>query len=193
MIDKIKMLAFVLICGTLLSTALVFVDKYTSPIIAKNESLKLKRNVMTAFSIPYSEADLEATFAAKVKVERAADLEFYRNEANDAAMAFSGGGLWGPITGIAALSPGLDRIRDLTIMHQEETPGLGSRIAERSHLDKFKDKKILPALVSVPSGKAKAETEVDAITGATLSSNALVEVLNKSLSESLAALKGATK
>lgn len=191
--DKIMMLVFVLVCGTLLTGALVFVDEYTKPIIARNESLKLKRNVLSAFSVPYGKDDVDSVFTKEITVIQAQDAEFYRNQGGDVAMAFSGGGLWGPITGIAALSGSLDTISDLTIMHQEETPGLGSRIAERSHLDRFRGKKILPALSSVGAGKSQNDTEIDAITGATLSCNALIEVLNRSFARSLPVLKGAMK
>ena len=189
--DKILMLVFVLVCGTVLTAALVLVNQFTAPIIQKNEALKLKRNVLAALGIPHGEADVESVFAEKVKVVQAEGRALYRNEAGDTAFEFAGGGLWGPITGVVALSSGLEEIRNLTIIHQEETPGLGSRIAERAHLDKFIGRTILPALASVGAGKAKKPTDVDAITGATLSSNAFVDVLNRNIAELLPIAKGA--
>jgi Na+-transporting NADH:ubiquinone oxidoreductase subunit C len=191
--DKIMMLVFVLVCGTILTSALVFVNQFTAPIIEKNEALKLKRNVLSVLGIPHGDeaAEIESAFEQNVKVSSVEGRDFYRNEAGDTAFEFAGAGLWGPITGVIALSTDLAEVRDLTIMRQEETPGLGSRIGERAHLDKFIGRTILPALASVGSGKGKNPTDVDAITGATLSSNAFIELLNRNIAELVPIAKGA--
>ncbi|MCK5118228.1 MAG: FMN-binding protein, partial [Candidatus Latescibacteria bacterium] len=63
----------------------------------------------------------------------------------------------------------------------EETPGLGGRIADKEFLDLFKEKSIVPMLKILAPGKANAVNEVDGITGATLSCNALAEILNSQL------------
>jgi len=191
--DRLLMLLFVLVCGTVLTAALVAVDAYTAPMIARNEELKLKRSVLAALHIPFEEATVERTFADNVTVGNAGGTPFYRNAEGIVAFAFTGSGLWGPVRGTLALTPDLGKISDLTIIHQEETPGLGSRIAERSHLDRFRGRSILPALASVAAGKTASDSDVDAITGATLSSNALVGILNANLAARLPALKEATR
>jgi len=190
--ERLLMLAFILVCGTVLTVALVAVNTYTTPLIARNDELKLKRSVLAALHIPFAEATLERTFDDAVTVREADGQPFYRSAEGTVAFTFAGSGLWGPITGTIALEANLEAISDLTILHQEETPGLGSRIAERPHLDKFRGRRIQPALVSVAAGRSTTENDVDAITGASLSSNALVDVLNDSIAARLPALKEAT-
>jgi Na+-transporting NADH:ubiquinone oxidoreductase subunit C len=191
--DRILMLIFILVTGTVLTVALVAVNAYTAPLIARNDELKLKRSILTALHIPFAETTLEQTFADSVTVRTGGETSFYRSKEGIVAFEFAGSGLWGPITGTIALQGDYQTISDLTILHQEETPGLGSRIIERQHLDKFRGRRILPALVSVATGKQATENDVDAITGATLSCNALIDVLNRSIAARLPALKEATQ
>ena len=49
--EKILMIVFVLILGTILTSSLVAVDKYTEPIIKKNELKRLRLSVMDALDI----------------------------------------------------------------------------------------------------------------------------------------------
>ena len=89
-----------------------------------------------------------------------------------------------------SLEKDLKTIRKIKITYQEETPGLGSRIAEVNYLKQFKNKEILPRLVFVPEGKASGKNQVDAITGATGSSKAFEKLINENVQKYLAALKG---
>jgi Na+-transporting NADH:ubiquinone oxidoreductase subunit C len=97
--------------------------------------------------------------------------------------------LWGPIHGIVALLADLKTIKGITIIHQEETPGLGGRIAETDFLDKFKAKKVFPRLIIQPPGKAVAENEVDGITGATLSCKAFEAILNSEIEKYVSVIR----
>jgi len=106
------------------------------------------------------------------------------------AFEFSGPGLWGPITGIVCLEKDLKTIRKIKVTHQEETPGLGSRVTEAGYLKQFKNKEALPQLKFMPEGKASQKNEVDAITGATGTSRAFEKLINANIQKYLAALKG---
>ena len=91
---------------------------------------------------------------------------------------YKGSGLWGPIEGVLAMDEDMHYIKRVEILHQEETPGLGGRIAEQAFLDRFIEKTFTPQLDLVPEGKGNADNEIDSITGATLSSEAFVDILN---------------
>ncbi|TFG63709.1 MAG: FMN-binding protein [Spirochaetales bacterium] len=181
--DKILMIIFVIITGSILTTALVVVDGYTKPIIAKNAAIKLKSSIMSALNIDFTEQNVEEIFAKSVKEESKGGKSFYAAMDGVVALPFKGAGLWGPITGVLAMSGDLKTIKGLTIIHQEETPGLGSRIAEKAHLDKFLNKEFAPALETVSEGKTEKNTQIDAISGATMSSKALVNILNAQYEE----------
>ena len=64
-------------------------------------------------------------------------------------------------------------------MNQEETPGLGDRITEPAFLDQFRAKIFAPDLKLMPEGQSQAKNEIDAITGATMSSVAFIDILNE--------------
>ena len=180
--EKISMILFVLILGSVLSAALVSVDAYTAPFIEKNKIRKLRASVLQALSISYGENEENETFLENVVTKQQGEREFYIAQASgDIAFGISGAGLWGPIHGIIALRPDLETIKGLTIIHQEETPGLGGRIAEAEFLDSFKEKKIFPQLTIQPPGKAIKDNEVDGMSGATLSCKAFEEILNNAI------------
>ena len=186
--DKVLMVVFVLVLGSVLTTALVGVDYYTADRIKANEEFKIKTRVLGALGIPYTsdKVEVEANFSKNVQEKVLGEKEFYISQDGNIAFQFNGSGLWGPIQGVLALSPDLKTIKGLTIIHQEETPGLGGRIVEENFLNRFSGKKISPNLVITRPGKASAENEVDGITGATLTSDAFGKILNGQMKEYVA-------
>lgn len=188
--NALKIIIFVLLMGTFAGGILIGVNIYTAPLISKNEELKLKSSILDALEISYDKSNILELFDKDVKTTVVGKYSFYRSPDQSVAFEFSGPGLWGPITGIVSLDKDLKTIRRIKITHQEETPGLGGRVAETGYLEQFKNKEILPCLVFVPEGKAKGKNEVDAITGATGTSRAFEKLINESVSKYLAVLKG---
>ncbi|MEW6009079.1 MAG: FMN-binding protein [Candidatus Omnitrophota bacterium] len=178
---QIKILIFVIVMGTVSATLLVGVNSFTAPLIFKNEEFKLKSAVLEVLEMPHSEIDALTTFEKKVKVSNVDKYTFYSSADGSVAFEFHGPGLWGPISGMASINSDLKTLKMIKILHQEETPGLGARIAENSFLSQFRNKEFLPKLLFMPQGKATAKNEVDAITGATGSSKALEKLLNETL------------
>lgn len=176
--------------GTVSAAMLVGINLYTAPLIAKNEELKLKSSVLDAFEVGYAKADIFDMFDKNVNVLEKDKNKFYRTADGAVAFEFSGPGLWGPISGVISLEKDLKTIRKIKITHQEETPGLGGRIAETDYLKQFKNKEVLPRIIFMPEGKASQKNEVDAITGATGSSRAFEKLINANIQKYLSALKG---
>ncbi len=166
------------VMGTVSSALLVGMNSLTEPLISKNEELKLRSAVLDVLEIPYDKLTVFDIFKDKVRVLDADKTKFFISGDGTAAFEFYGPGLWGPISGVASINPDLSTIKTIKILHQEETPGLGSRIAENSFLKQFRGKWFMPKLIFMPEGKAGANNEVDAITGATGSSKALERLLN---------------
>lgn len=188
--EKISIVVFILILGTFLTTVLVAVNQYTTPRVEKNKEMKLKVRVLYVLGVQYTEKeDIEKVFSQNIKTVKNDGGVFYVSNNKDVAFEFAGPGLWGPIYGVIALHPDLIRIKDIAIIHQEETPGLGGRIAEKAYLSKFKGKRILPRLNMVAQGKATGDNEVDGITGATMSSDALGRLLNSEVQKYLSHIK----
>lgn len=187
----LRIIIFVIVMGTASGTMLVGLSKITEPQIKKNEELKLQSSILDALEVPYgSKEAVLGLFKQNVEVLQKDKSAFYRGADGAVAFKFEGPGLWGPIRGIAGINSDLKTIRTIKILHQEETPGLGARIVEKEYLGQFKNKEIIPRLIFRPQGKAKANNEVDAITGATGTSKALEKLLNESIEKNLSLLKG---
>ena len=69
------------------------------------------------------------------------------------------------------------KITGVTILSQQETPGLGSKCTEPAFLDQFLNKDLHNAL-SV-SKNAKTSSEIQAITSSTITSKAVVSGINQ--------------
>ncbi len=188
--EKLLRILFVLVLGSILGTALVSVNAYTAPLIEKNKVRKLRISILKAMGIAYFENKVDETFLENVVTKKQGQREFYVAETSgDIAFEIYGSGLWGPIHGIVALMPDLKTIKGITIIHQEETPGLGGRIAEEDFLDRFTAKKVFPKLIIQPPGKASRDNEVDGITGATLTCKAFEEILNSEVKKYVSVIK----
>jgi Na+-transporting NADH:ubiquinone oxidoreductase subunit C len=177
-----------MVLGTLSTGLLTSVNQHLKPKIEKNKELKFKSALLDVFDIEYTKENIEEVFNKNIQVFEKDNLKFYKSSDNKIAFEFTGSGLWGNITGIVALKSDLKTIYGIKVIHQEETPGLGGRIAEKEFLSQFKDKKILPQIVIISKGKAVNENEVDGITGATMTSKAFEDILNKNIQRYLAIL-----
>jgi Na+-transporting NADH:ubiquinone oxidoreductase subunit C len=183
------MVVFILVLGSILTAALVAVAGYTAPIIAQNEAVETRKSILEALEIPYDVATVDEAFVQNVQEKQADGMTYYVSRQGDIAFDYEGPGLWGPIEGIVAVGPELQTLTGITIIRQEETPGLGSRIGEAAYLAQFKAKRFENGLRLVAPGRSQADNEIDSITGATLSSDAFVQILNDALEEKVPVIK----
>ena len=186
----LKMVFFVAVLGSILTAILITVDHYAAPTIAANERISVRLNVLEALGILVGDEEVDAAFDSSVSVLDVDGTTLYTGADGTRAIAYDGSGLWGPISGIVSVEPDGSAIKGVTIIHQEETPGLGGRIAEREYLDLFSGIPLdVPVEVTSP-GKSTAPNEIDAITGATLSSVAFVDILNEDIASAISVLRG---
>lgn len=93
-----------------------------------------------------------------------------------------GMGLWGPIWGYVALDADCSKVYGAYFNHESETAGLGAEIKDnRQWQEKFQGKKVVDSNNNVILGVEKEvknpESEVDAVTGATLTSKGVDAML----------------
>lgn len=89
---------------------------------------------------------------------------------------------------ILGLSPSADTVTGLFILEQKETPGLGNKINEVKWREQFIGKKTESALSAV-KGRAMKSNEIDAISGATISSVSVCRIINQMVADVKAPLK----
>ena len=164
----------------------------------KNVALDTKKQILSALNLRDC-ADPEAEWA-KVLGEQSQDAEVL--EANidgeqKLVVKVKGAGLWGPIWGWVAIDKDGETVYGTFFNHEGETAGLGALIQENKFQDSFKGKKIFAdgnvALGVYKSGKAPAtlstDNYVDAVTGATLTSNGVNDMLQAGLAEKQAEIE----
>jgi Na+-transporting NADH:ubiquinone oxidoreductase subunit C len=105
-------------------------------------------------------------------------------------MPMAGAGLWGPIWGYAAVGEDQSTFYGVRFNHKAETPGLGAEISSYSKFqEQWEGKKMRnpdgsfhPILVSKTPSDPNNVYAVDGITGGTITSKDLEEMVNRSLS-----------
>jgi Na+-transporting NADH:ubiquinone oxidoreductase subunit C len=174
---KLLDMVFIVVLGTLSAGVLVVAQGYAAPRARKHAELRVRSNILAAAGLEVAPSDIEATFAARAAEEVAGGLTLYRVDTL-IAYEFRGQGVWGPIEGIITLDSSLQHIAGVRVLVQEETPGLGDRIKDPDYLVTYSGKTTQEPLELAIRHEATLENEVDAISGATLSSQALVRIVN---------------
>ena len=137
-------------------------------------------------------------FAIDIKKELAKPLDarelpvYIANVNGETKYIFSlyGAGLWGPIWGYIALNADKNTVYGTFFSHASETPGLGAEIALPKFQQQFSGKKILDAnsaFVSIAILKAGQNAEnqdqVDAISGGTITSKGVEDMLKNCIGQ----------
>lgn len=105
-------------------------------------------------------------------------------DANLVILSCYGQGLWGPIWGYMSLSEDLTTVKGVLFDHESETPGLGAEIATEKFQSRFNEKTISkegkPTPIIIKKGGADAsKNEVDAISGATVTSGKVQDMISQ--------------
>ncbi len=127
----------------------------------------------------YGTADLKRQIAAE---QKALPVYIFKNGVT--VVPCYGAGLWGPIWGYIGFEGDLKTIKAVCFGHKGETPGLGAKIAdEPAFAEAFIGQQVGEGDVLFEIAKpANRQTEmngVDAISGATITSQALGKTLNQ--------------
>lgn len=100
----------------------------------------------------------------------------------------SGQGYADKIELLLGMDASAETISGLFVLEQKETPGLGNKVIESPWRGQFIGKPASRALSVTKSGASSPE-EIDAVTGATISSKAVVQIINTALADVRPVLK----
>lgn len=97
-----------------------------------------------------------------------------------------GRGLWGPIWGYLAVEEDGKTVAGANFDHKSETPGLGAEISTPMFEDQFPGKKFFDgsdfkSIRVVKAGNASEKYEVDGISGGTITSNGVDDMIEDNL------------
>ena len=169
------------------------VNYATQGLLAKNAAMHRNRVLCRAFMLDVADSSAEAYQQAVDAALQSSDaggrLLYTCTAPGKESVGFVAGGMgfWDRIEAVVVLSPDLQRILNIQFLDQKETPGLGARIEEPWFTDQFKNLEVAwnaapdQRVLVGTSPSDNAPNEVDAITGATQTSMALMRFLNDEL------------
>ena len=159
---------------------LAFVYQALKPMQDANVALDVKKQILYSLNIRDLDGSAaEAKYAEVVKAEKEIDgqkvYECQIDGKDILVASLKGMGLWGGISGYIAIN-GDDTVYGAYFNHESETAGLGAEIKDsQAWQEKFIGKKIYDAdgnvVLSVVKKVESPDTQVDCVTGATLTSN----------------------
>lgn len=172
------------LAGLLSGLVLVLVYQFTLPLIEANRAAALKRAVLQVVPGAVSMQKLGGDGATLAPVGDDAKASVFA--AFDDGGAFKGYAISGAGAGfqdtiqlIYGFDPSQGRVVGMRVLESRETPGLGDKIIkDQAFVGQFDDLAVEPTVEVVKPGEGGAPHPVDAITGATISSKAVVKILN---------------
>ncbi|MFH1339499.1 MAG: RnfABCDGE type electron transport complex subunit G [Candidatus Omnitrophota bacterium] len=181
MLKSLKMIVVLTLAGLLSGGFLTVVYKKTLPEIEKRrlEALQEAIFVVLPQAVDYKETEIEGE-------------NFYQGidkNGQDAGIAFlvKGPGFQGEIKMMVGITQDLSKLQNIYILESIETPGLGGKITGDDFQRQFKGLSIKDRIELIKRGRgrrfeaAAQEATVEAITGATISSRAVVDMINRKI------------
>ena len=166
----------VVVCASVITLALT--DDVTRDRIEQQKLIEIQSSLSTQFpdmtDFVYND-DVDVYIVYSGDVTDSQNIIGYSFES-------SGSGYGGTIDILVSLKD-LDTINGISIINHMETPGLGAKIVEQSFTDQFKDVLIQDVKLRKDDG------QIDAISGATISSLAVVKAVSETALEKVALLK----
>ena len=166
-------------------------DKTYKEVVEADEIIDVQGHILNAGK-PGGE---QAGFKLESKDYKAGRLALYVCKVNGQrkyVIPVYGMGLWGPISGYIALNEDKATVYGVYFNHESETAGLGAEIKDNAAWQaKFKGKKLFAGgndkaiALGVEKKVDDPATQVDAVTGATLTSNGVRDMLHEGLSKYL--------
>ncbi len=184
--NAVKMFLNLTIIGVLSGVILAGVFEVANPLILINKEKELKEAIFIV--LPGAE-DYDIIEKGE-KGPHKGRLTVYRGLGADGepvgiAFKAEGTGFQGKIVLMVGLDMDYLELKGIRILEQIETPGLGNRIGDPEFEDQFRGVQIKPRVEYIKYRKPEKPNQIQAITGATISSESVVKNINRAISEIL--------
>lgn len=203
--SNVYTIVYATVIVVLVAVLLAVVSQLLSPRQHANALLDQQKQILVALNQDYSETDPATLYQSVVNdtIDVAGAPVYVANIGGETkyVLKLHGAGLWGGIGGYLALDADKNTVFGVNFNHESETPGLGAEIVTEKFRHQFNGKHIRNAageIVSVAVEKAGKQADgreqVDAISGATITSTGVSDMLLSNLGEYAAFLnEGCTK
>ena len=197
--NNVYTIIYATILVVIVAVLLAVISQVLSPRQQANKRLDTQKQILTALNVDYSNADPAALYAQIVEeTETDGKTLFIAHIDEDVkyVLPLKGQGLWGGIWGYIALDEDKNTVYGINFGHESETPGLGGEIVTEYFRSRFFGKHIkdiegnVQSIAVLKAGKKDeaGREQVDALSGATITSTGVDEMLVKSLNEYVAFL-----
>ena len=171
----LRMIVALATIGIISGVCLVFVYNYATP--------KIKINIEKE-----TESAIKEIFPDSGKIEKTKEKGIFKISDKNGKMigyAFTaeGNGYQGLIKVIVGVDPEITKMQGMQVLESQETPGLGAEIASTQFRQQFVGLDITHPVEYVRNKKPQQPYQIEAITGATISSRSVVNLLNKRIEE----------
>jgi len=193
-VSTFKLIATLALTGALAGLLIALVDQHTRPVIDKYRAEQLQKAVYEVLpgTASYTTYYRVGEVLSPTLPEAATASEYKRvhigydvaGQIKGVAIERGEPGFQDVIQLIFGYDPQTATLLGMKVLESKETPGLGDKIfKDQAFVDQFFTGPRPPlAAVKAGAGKGRAN-EIDAITGATISSEAVVDIINHALQE----------
>ncbi len=178
--SRVYMVFVLTLVAVISSGLLAYFAVYTHPYIEKNKKAEVEKAIKEV--VPGTVTNKIIKDENKFKIFACYDKD---GKTLGYAVYTVGTGFQDLITIMFGVDKYLDKMFRLEVLEQKETPGLGAKITDKDLFLKFwKNKNITGEIILAKPPKGESElkdNEVNAISGATISSRSVVSIVNKAL------------
>ena len=178
--QRIFPLIFMAAVTTVAITLVTGLHLLTEEQVQRNELIFERQAILDAAGIefdPDDPDDIERVFEQRVTRENGWYSVQLPEDERGYVIPITGAGLWGPIEMMLGFYEDLERMTGIAILSHNETPGLGARIEQRSFTEQFRGK--AGPFEMVDEGTADGDHEIDGLTGATRTTEAVEGIINR--------------
>ena len=179
---------FMSLVTAIYAVLLATLDYSTAEQIEFLANTDLQEKILYVFDIPVESEDpeeIDKQFQEQIESKEINGEKVYLLEENGDVQAYAfpidGSGLWGSIEGYAGISADYSTLLGIEFTSHSETPGLGGRISEDWFKEQFRGIDLEGVedeyIIYTPASGGN----VDAITGATLTSQSVREFVNEDI------------
>jgi len=186
-----RMITVLVVVGLFAGGTLSFVYRWAKPQIEAHERELTRQAIFNVLpeteSYEFSERDGVGIYQCE---DTSGNLVGY-------AFVAEGGGYQDKIKMMVGLRPDLKTLGGIEILYSMETPGLGGKIDSEDILqpvgetftEQFRELQVSPPIEYVKGKKPTSPNQIQAITGATISSRSVVKIINETVAKVTEILK----
>ncbi|MBE7438244.1 MAG: RnfABCDGE type electron transport complex subunit G [Spirochaetales bacterium] len=197
-LENLRLILTLTLLSTFCGAGLVLIYYLTEPVIKQSRALDLEQAIRKI--IPQTQKIRHFRLSQGILSDGLAekgDLRIFESLAGEKSTGFvieaSGSGFQDKIVLLYGYDPASETLTGIHIMESKETPGLGDKIGkDPAFLANFRNREVkltensyFSPLVLASPGRSKKGHELDGITGATISSRAVVTIINTSAAKAL--------